>query len=108
MANRIGDRLPAGPQRLAALFGLATAILSGTLAGPAYADYRPNGWDNGARHAPPDQQRADRDHGRQYHRRYDHGDRYDYYYSAPPVVYAPQGYYQQTGPTLYYSFPLPR
>ena len=98
----------AGRLRLATFLGLAAAVAAGTLAAPAHANTYANGTGNDARHAPARQQVAERDHGWGGHRRYEQRGGRDYYYSAPPVVYPPYGYYQQPGPSLYFSFPLYR
>ncbi len=107
MHNRIRDALRGRPLRLMACFALAAAFVTGTITAPAHADIRPNGMGNDAPRAPARQQVADREHGRGHHHYEKRGGR-DYYYTAPTVVYAPQGYYQQPGETLYFSFPLPR
>ena len=119
MDNQIRPRRPARQLRRVLCFGLPAAVLSGMLAAPACAENQRNGMDNEARHAPAGQQVVERDRGREEHGGYHHGGRgeerggyhggyrRDYYTTAPPVVYAPQGYYQQPGQTLYLSFPLP-
>ena len=108
MNSRISDARWLPPLRLAVFLGLAAVFATGTFAAPAYADIHPNGKGNDAPRAPARQQVADRDHGWGGHRHYEQRGGRDYYYSAPPVVYAPQGYYVQPGPSLYFSFPLPR
>lgn len=100
---RRARRLP-----LAAVLGMAAALATGTIPAPAAADDHPTFRRNDAHPAPAHQQFADRDHGWGGNRHYEERGRRDYYYSAPPVVYAPQGYYVQPGPSLYFSFPLPR
>jgi hypothetical protein len=81
-------------RRLATGFGLAAATLLGPLAGVSYADD----------HDRRAEVRHDRgpDHG--WREGYYH--RPDIYYSAPPVIYPPMGYYQQPSATLNFSFPL--
>lgn len=72
--------------RFALYFGMATATLAGPLSGLAWAD-RHDHWDHHA--------------WRQgYYRRP------DIYYSAPPVVAPPYGYYAQPGATFSFSFPI--
>jgi hypothetical protein len=52
----------------------------------------------------------DRDHDRWRQERHDWREGYyrrpDVYYSAPPVVYPPTGYYQQPGATFSLSIPF--
>lgn len=108
MNNRIGHALRAPPLRLAAVLSLAAAFVIGTIAVPAHADDHGRGKGHGAQRGSEGQQFADRDHREGGHRHYEQRGGRDYYYSAPPVVYAPPGYYQQPGATLYYSFPLYR
>jgi hypothetical protein len=73
--------------RLAVCFAIAMATLAGPFSGLARADNR------------------DRGHGhRGWHQGYYR--RPDIYYSAPPVVYPPYGYYSQPGATFSFSFPL--
>jgi hypothetical protein len=76
MTNRIN------PRRLALCFCLVTGTLIGPLTGLALADYRHEHWREGYRHRP------------------------DVYYSAPPVVYPPYGYYQAPAASLNFNFPL--
>lgn len=87
MTYRDRDARPAVMPRLALSLGLAAATLAGASVVPARAN----------------------DHGR----RYDHHEwrrgyyrRPDIYYSAPPVIYPPYGYYQQPGATFSFSFPI--
>lgn len=82
--------------RLAAILGLATAMLAGPLTWPAHAD---NGHD---RRNEPHQQQAHRQEPR-HDGGYDH--RPDVYYGAPPVVYEPP-VYQQPGPVLSLTIPF--
>lgn len=107
MANRIRHRRPARQLRRVLCFGLPAAALWGMLTSPACAENQRNGKDNEARNAPAGQQVAERGRGREEHGGYHRGGGRDYYTGAPPIVYAPQGYYQQPGTTLYFSFPLP-
>jgi hypothetical protein len=65
--------------------GLVVAALGGPLAGIAHADHddwRHHGWHEGYYHRP------------------------DVYYSAPPAVYPPYGYYAQPGVTLGLTLPI--
>jgi hypothetical protein len=92
MINRIRGGRVVSRFRFAVCAGLAAAALSGVLASSARAD--------------------DRDHGRRDHRewrgewRQGYYHRPDIYYSAPPVIYPPYGYYQQPGATFSFSFPI--
>jgi len=72
--------------RFALCFGMAAATLAGPLSGLAWAD-RHDRWDH-------------RGWREGYYRRP------DVYYSAPPAVYPPYGYYAQPGPTFSFSFPI--
>jgi hypothetical protein len=74
-------------RKFALCFGLVAATLAGPFAGFARAD---------------DHDRA-RDH-RGWHEGYHR--RPDVYYSAPPVVYPPYGYYAQPGATFSLSIPI--
>jgi len=119
MTNRITARFA---PRLAVLVALAAAALTGTLATPAFADN--DDWNNGSNQSRQQQSRqqqwrqqqarqeearqraAQQERWREAH----HYNRYyrqpDVYYTAPPVVYQPPGYYQQSGPSLNLNFPL--
>ena len=73
--------------RFAPCFGIVTATLAGPFSGPARAESHDrwrdhHGWREG------------------YYRRP------DVYYSAPPVVYPPYGYYAQPRSTFSFSFPI--
>ena len=108
MANRIRYRRRARQLYRVLCLSLPAAVLSVMLATPpACAEEQRNGKDNEARYAPAVQQVAERGRGREEHGGYHRGGRRDYYTSAPPVVYAPQGYYQQPGSTLYFELPTP-
>jgi hypothetical protein len=74
--------------KFAVCLGLAAATLAGPMAGLARAD--------------------NRDHGRHDRRDWHEGyyRRPDVYYSAPPVVYPPYGYYQQPGATFSLTIPF--
>ena len=89
MTNRAANGRPSSYRFLLCL-GLAAATLAGPLASAARADDRDH-----------DRGRHERDGWRQgyYHRP-------DVYYSAPPVVYPPYGYYQQPGATFSLSIPF--
>ncbi|HVC59396.1 MAG TPA: hypothetical protein VND19_03390 [Acetobacteraceae bacterium] len=89
MANRTKIRLPASALRLAMLGALAAATLTGTLAGPAFAD----GHDR-------DRERH-RNDARREPRHYEYYRQPDVYYTAPPVVYAPPGVSINLGFPLY-------
>ena len=107
MADRIADRLPARTRRLVSCLGLGAAMLSGTPVLAAYGDGLPNGQHSTASSAPEGIQIAQRDRGRDNHRREEHYYRRpDVYYTAPPVVYEPPVYYQRPGVSLNLSLPL--
>jgi hypothetical protein len=80
-----------------ALPGLAFLSVAVMLVAPSYADDH-------------DRWRGDhdRDHWRwREHGWHDYNRRPDVYYSAPPVVYSPYGYYApQPGVSLNFSFPI--
>lgn len=73
--------------RISLCVGVATATLAGPLSGFARADNHDRGRDH-------------RGWREGYYRRP------DIYYSAPPVVYPPYGYYAQPGATFSFSFPI--
>jgi hypothetical protein len=106
MINRIRASRPGSTLRLVVFCGLAAAAFSGTLACPAYADN-----DHGKGHGnwnkrwnESRQENWQRTHWREQHRSYRQP---DLYYTAPPVVYSPPGYYQQQpGPLLNLSIPF--
>ena len=90
---------------------MAAAALTGVLAAPAVASSHPNGMGNDAWRAPcvptgrgprSRPRAASRRHG--YHGGYRGG--HEGYYGAPPIVYAPQGYYQQPGVSLNFGLPI--
>jgi hypothetical protein len=92
--------------RLAMALGVAATVLTGTVSVPAHAESE----------GPPEHSqhlRGTSGHGGGRYRGAPptyHYDNYyrqpDIYYSAPPVVVVPQGYYQQPAPALIFSFPL--
>jgi hypothetical protein len=88
MANRVSDTL-----RLVVFFGLASAIVTGSLAGPAYADYHDNqnGQWHGSRQEHARQQVQHQEHWREQQRYQGYYRQPNVYYSAPPVVYQPPG-----------------
>jgi hypothetical protein len=106
MTNRI--RVRTAP-RLAVFFVLAAATLSGMLATPAFADNdydnRNNGW-NQSRQQQARQRAWQQERWREAHRYNRYYRQPDVYYTAPPVVYQPPGYYQQSGPSINLNFPL--
>jgi hypothetical protein len=83
---------------------LAAATLSSALPGTARADehgrdgWRERGHDEGRGHA--------RDRWRDHDRYDDYRHRPDVYYSAPPVIVAPRGYYTEPGVTLNFGLPF--
>ena len=84
--------------RIVTIAVLGVAVLFGSLSGPAYADGNDNHRGDGRGYQ--------QDRGRP-NERWRPQDRYDGYYSAPPVIYAPPAYYyQQPGASLNFSFPL--
>jgi hypothetical protein len=126
MTNRIIVRTA---PRLAVCFALAAATLTGMLATPAFADNdhdsRNNGWNqsrqgqvrpndhdnryngwNQSRQAQARQRAWQQERWREAHRDYRYYRQPDVYYTAPPVVYQPPGYYQQSGPSINLNFPL--
>lgn len=112
MINRIRGGIPGSALRLAVFCGLAAAALSGTLASPAYADNDDgHGNQNKQRNEPRQRQQAHQQnwqqaHGQEQHRYYDNDRQPDVYYTAPPVIYPPPGYYQQPGASLTLSVPF--
>ncbi len=100
MTSRIRAPLAASALCLTLALGLVSAAIVMTDATPAHAQYQGRGDYNRHRegHRPPP---------RQY--QYDWRSRQpDMYYGAPPIIYAPPGYYQQPGATLSFSFPFYR
>jgi len=77
-----------------AMFGLVALTAAATFGSSARAD----------------EHDRDRGHDRGHWREAHHWDgfyrRPDVYYSAPPVVYPPYGYYQQPGVSLNFVFPI--
>jgi hypothetical protein len=88
MANRVSATL-----RLVAFFGLAAATLTGSLAGPAYADDHDNRnrQSNGSRQEHAHQQVHQQEHWQEQRQYHAYNRQPDVYYSAPPVVYQPPG-----------------
>jgi hypothetical protein len=88
MAYRVSATL-----RLVVFFGLATATVSGSLAGSAYADDHDNRnrQSNGSRQEHANQQVQHQEHWREQQRYQSYYRRPDVYSSAPPVVYQPPG-----------------
>lgn len=80
--------------RVALCLGLAAATFCGPLTGLARAD------DDDWHH-----ERHER-HWRHHEWREGYYRQPDVYYSAPPVVYPPYGYYQQPGATFSFSVPF--
>jgi len=117
MANRIRDGRPVSPLRLVLFAGLAAGVLGGAFAAPAYAVNTPPARSSEARQVPASYQVAD-DRGRgRGPARGREGPRDDGYrgggwvggpgyYSAPPVVVDPYGYYQQPAPLFDVTIPL--
>jgi hypothetical protein len=97
--------------RLAAFAGLTAATFTGTLAGPAFADNdRDNQnkrW-NESRQEQANQRAWQQERWREAHRYDNYYRQPDVYYTAPPVVYQPQGYYQQPAASLNFNFPFYR
>jgi hypothetical protein len=97
--------------RLAVGFALV-AMLTGAPASPARADEHGRaGWQGRERDEGQEPRRDGwREHGhdkRPEHDRYNnYGQRPDIYYSAPPVIVAPRGYYTQPGATLNFNLPF--
>ena len=118
MANRIGDGPRASPLRLVLFAGLAAGVMAGTFATPAYALNAPAARGSEARQAPASYQVAanerNRGGGRGPARRGPRGDGYrgggwvggPGYYSAPPVVVEPFGYYAQPVPLFDLTIPI--
>jgi hypothetical protein len=105
MTNRIRASRPGSTFRLAVFCGLAATALSGTLNYPAYADndndHQNKHWNN------PRQVQAHQQNWQQTHWQAQRYHQPDVYYTAPPVVYPPPGYYQQQpGPSLTLSIPF--
>ena len=94
--------------RLAARWGIAlcAGLTVVSLAGAAQADPpEGRGYKKNGQHRP--QERGYQPQRWQQAQHYD--DRYrrpDIYYTAPPVVYVPPGYYQPQGPTVIFSIPF--
>ena len=85
MSNRSGHG--SSVVRFALCFGMVIAAVAGPFSGLARADNHDRWRDHhGCREG--------------YYRRP------DIYYSAPPVVYPPYGYYAQPGATFSFSFPI--
>jgi hypothetical protein len=115
MTNRIRDGLPASPLRLVLFAGLAAGVLGGAFGSPAHAVNMPAARSSEARQAPAIHQVADyRGRGPARGREEPRGGGYHGggwvggpgYYSAPPVVVEPYGYYQQPAPLFDLSVPL--
>jgi hypothetical protein len=91
---------PAGARgRLAAAVVMAAVLLAGPLAAAAFAE------------GPGPIHENERGSWQERGRRNEHWrpeNRFNGYYSAPPVVYAAPGYYQQPSVGLNFSFPLSR
>jgi len=91
-----------------ALFAACAAVaLTGALATPALADndhgYQNRNWNQS--HQEQARQRAWQQQRWQEAHRYDGYYRQpNVYYTAPPVVYQPQGYYQQPAASLNFNF----
>ena len=87
--------------RLVGFLGLGTAILAGSLVGPAYADDQDNRnrqW-NGSRHEHARQQARQQDRWREQHQYQEYYRQPNVYYSVPPVIY------QLPGRSIYLSNP---
>jgi hypothetical protein len=89
------------------LSACAAIALAGVLATPAFADkdhdYQNKGWDHS--HQEQAHQRAwQQQHWPEAHRYDGYYRQPNVYYTAPPVVYQPQGYYQQPGALLNFNF----
>ena len=88
------------------------AMLTGAPATPGRADeHGRDGWqDHGRDERQEPRHDGGREHGHdrwQEHDRYsNYGQRPDIYYSAPPVIVAPRGYYTQPGATLNFNLPF--
>ena len=88
-----------GRWRFAATLVMGAIMLAGPLAVPASAD------------GPYRHRFEGRGPWQEHGRRGEHWrpeNRYNGYYSAPPVIYVPPSYYQQPGVSLNFSFPLVR
>jgi hypothetical protein len=123
MANCIRDGLPASPLRLVLFAGLAAGVLAGAFAAPAYAVNAPAARGSEARQAPASYQVAADERnrgggrgparGREEHRGGPRGGPRGGgwvggpgYYSAPPVVVEPYGYYAQPAPLFDLTVPI--
>jgi len=89
MVNRINDGSPASPLRLVLYLGLAVASLTGTLAGPAYAENegaeQPNQDQNQGSHQ---NDRGNERHQRPRHRDSPPQDQYNNNYRQSEVSYS--------------------
>lgn len=91
--------------RLTMCLALAVATLGSASPSPAWADeHGRDGWQEHGRDRWREEHGRDRwrEHDRDEHYRY----RPDVYYSAPPVIIVPRGYYVQPGATLNFSLPF--
>jgi hypothetical protein len=95
MANRADSAL-----RLVVFFALGAVTLTGSLAGPAYADDRE--W-NGSRQEHAHQQVQQQEHRREQHQYQGYYRQPNVYYSAPPVVYQPRGASIYLGVPYFYN-----
>ncbi len=102
MTDHIQRGRPVARMSFALCIGLAAASLAATAqADPPGSHGNKKNVQQQAHGRPPQHQ-----HWQQAQRYDDRYRRPDVYYTAPPVVYAPPGYYQQQGPTVIFSFPL--
>jgi hypothetical protein len=98
--------------RLTLCIVLAAGTLGSALPSPARADeHGRDGWEehghDGWREHGHDRWREHTgDRWREYDRYDDYRHRPDVYYSAPPVIVAPRGYYVQPGATLNFNLPF--
>ena len=112
MANRISDGAFVSPLRIALFLGLAAAVLTGAFVFPAHAANTAVATSTEARQAPASYQllAQNRYRGRGPARDEHRGGYYrggpSYYSSAPPVIFVPQGYYQEPAPLFELSIPL--
>jgi hypothetical protein len=113
MADRISDGPRAFPLRLVLFLGLAAGVMTGAFAAPVHAVNAVPATGSGAGQASASYQLAadDRNRGRPPARgREEHRGGYRggpaYYSSAPPVVFVPQGYYQQPAPLFDLTIPI--
>ena len=90
MSGRIKAGRRASIGRFAVCLGIAAAALAGPIVSAAHANDRDRRWEHG---------RGPGWRDGYYHRP-------DVYYSAPPVISPPMGYYQQPGASLNFTFPL--